>query len=172
MFPNYSFLWLLLFLPTCYLGIIIIFQAASLLFSKLQPVQKPSLLVQLAKPLLPGGPVPIPQCLFWGSCPWDCPQLMLPWPDGSRTRQGVVKRLYFHKQGWVSVTEMPANGEGCSISKKPALTCNRKKMFSCTNQLRAWDGLRTEKSPYQHVPGTCQWLLGLGPAREDRAGIR
>lgn len=57
---------------------------------------------------------------------------------------------------------MPAHGERRSISKKPALACNRKKMFLSPNQPRAWDRLGTEKTPCQRTPGTCQRLQRAG----------
>lgn len=52
---------------------------------------------------------------------------------------------------------MPAHGEGCSISKKPAPACNRKKMFCCPNQPGAWDRLGTERTPHQHRPAAAGW---------------
>lgn len=57
---------------------------------------------------------------------------------------------------------MPAHRGGCSISKKPALACNEKKMLCCPTQPTGWQWVRSRGSSWPERTRDCRWLQWAG----------
>lgn len=57
---------------------------------------------------------------------------------------------------------MPAHRGGCSISKKPALACNEKKMLCCPTRPTGWQRVRSRGSSWPEHTRDCRRLQRAG----------